>query len=471
MRAGPEGLRLRPAYDSGVNVTDLSQDPRLGQVTQMLRTLSVADTPLQTMAAFAKYYWPLRPLGYMLSVSTRDLPRGRYRITREINIEEVLAGRQVPVPAEPWRTRELIPVREGGMLWEWIRDGAPKLIRGMRVENDPILGSTLAPYRSALIFPLFYGGAPVYWNLQFRREEDAFPAQDIEQAMIVGNLIGGNNSRLVLMEEIRTLNERLTVQLEEVARVQASLLPREKPDIPGLELATSYLTSDRAGGDYYDFLRFDEGRWGILIADVSGHGPAAATIMAMLRGILHCYSGADRSPDAVLRFANARLVEAGIEGTFVTAFFAVYDPATATLSYARAGHNPPLLKDGMTGAIRTLDGVGALPLGILDPLSLECDRLTLRPNDTLILYTDGITEARSGSGEMFGAERLDHALVKCSGQPDCVVDSIHGALFEHTGQRGRADDQTIVALRHVGVPAGGQRPEVRVSAPRVPAPA
>jgi sigma-B regulation protein RsbU (phosphoserine phosphatase) len=305
--------------------------------------------------------------------------------------------------------------------------------------------------------------------MQFQREEDGFSPSDIEHTMIVGNLIGGNNSRLLLVEEIKSLNERLNAQLEEVARVQASLLPREKPDMPGLDLATSYLTSDRAGGDYYDFLPFPDGTWGILIADVSGHGPAAATIMAMLRGILHCYAG-DRSPDSVLRFANARLVEAGIEGTFVTAFFAVYDPRAATVTYARAGHNPPILKDGRTGAVTTLDGVGSLPLGILEPLDLRRETVTLHPGDTLILYTDGITEAREKErGEMFGPERLDAALVECSGQPDCVVDSIHAALYEHTGERSRADDQTIVALRYVGPPGVAPGAEVRVNAAGIPA--
>lgn len=450
-----------------MQVIDLSQDPRLGQVTQMLRTLSVADTPLKTMEVLGKYYWHLRPVGYMISLSTRGLPRGKYRITREINVEEVLAGRQVPVRTEPWRHRDAIPVREGGVIWDWIKDGVPKVLRGIQIDDDPVVGGVLAPFRSALVYPLFHEGEPIYWNMQFRHAEDGFPMPDAEQTMVVGNLLGGNNSRLLLVEEVKSLNARLNAQLEEVARVQAALLPKEKPDIPGLEIATSYLTSDRAGGDYYDFLPFDDGTWGILIADVSGHGPAAATIMAMLRGILHAYAGPDRSPDAVLRYANARLVEAGIEGTFVTAFFTVYDPATATVSYARAGHNPPILKNGRTGAVSMLDGRGSLPLGILEPLDVRRDRVTLGPNDTLILYTDGITEARnpgSPGSEMFGAERLDAALVKCSGQPDCVVDSIHAALYEHTGVRSRADDQTIVALRYVGVAHSGEtNPEVRVT--------
>jgi sigma-B regulation protein RsbU (phosphoserine phosphatase) len=322
---------------------------------------------------------------------------------------------------------------------------------GLELRADPVLGDRLAHLRSGLVVPIYFQGEPLYFNIAFRRPDHAFPDDHIEQALLMANLVGSGNSRLLMTEEINRLNARLTQQLEEVAEVQRSLLPKRKPDISGLDIAVSYLTSDQAGGDYYDFFPFDDGTWGILIADVSGHGPAAATIMAMLRGILHAYAAPDRSPAAVLRYANERLVEAGIEGTFITAFLAVYDPATARVTFARAGHNPPILKDGRTGAVATLDGAGALPLGITPDFPIEAESVTLRPRDTLVLYTDGITEAFNASREMFGPERLDHALEKCSGEPECVVDSVHGALFSHTGSRTRADDQTLIALRYNGV--------------------
>lgn len=429
---------------------DLLRDERMRQISAMLRAMSVASTPAEVMSAFARWYWSLRPIGYMVSVSTRDLPPGRYRVTRAINVEDVLAGRAVPSRHEPWRSRDLIPVHEGGAIGGWIADGRPKLIRGLRLADDPVLGDAVAPFRGALVLPLYHQGEPVYWNIQFRRDADAFDTAEIESAFMIGNLAGGNNTRLLLVQEVEALNARLRGQLEEVARVQASLLPRGKPAIPGLAIETSYIPSDQAGGDYFDFLPFDDGTWGILIADVSGHGPAAATIMAMLRGILHAYAGADRGPDAVLAYANDRLVEAGIEGTFVTAFFGVYDPRDASFRYARAGHNPPILKSGRTGSVAFLDGAGALPLGITAGAAFERERVTLAPGDTLVLYTDGITEAMSPSREMFGPARLDEALTACSGVPECVIDSVHTALFAHTGTKRHADDQTIVALRYTG---------------------
>jgi phosphoserine phosphatase RsbU/P len=152
----------------------------------------------------------------------------------------------------------------------------------------------------------------------------------------------------------------------------------------------------------------------------------------------------------VLRYANRRLLDAGIEGNFVTAFFAVYEPKKGLFIYARSGHNPPLLKSGRTGALRHLDGEGAPPLGVLEPYEITSETIQLEPMDTVVLYTDGITEAFNANHEMFGSARLDAALTGCSGSPDCVVDSVHAALYQHTGSRTRVDDQTLVALRYVG---------------------
>jgi sigma-B regulation protein RsbU (phosphoserine phosphatase) len=172
--------------------------------------------------------------------------------------------------------------------------------------------------------------------------------------------------------------------------------------------------------------------------------------MAMLHAIVHGYGGSDYGPEAVLRYANKRLVAAGFEGSFVTAFAAVYEPAAATMRYARAGHNPPRLKDGRTGEIRVLDGASAMPLGVVEPYEITSETVRLKPSDTVVLYTDGITEAFSPEREMFGVDRLDEALHGCTGQPDCVIDSVHTALYAHTHSRQRADDQTLVALRYRG---------------------
>jgi len=439
-----------------VMFADLSHAGRVDQITEMLRSVSLARSPVDVLRAFAAKYWPLRPVEFVLSLSTRDLEPPRYRITRQVHVGLVLRGQAVYNPTEPYRNRDAIPVHSGGFLWSLIADGKPKLIRDMVVEDDPIASELLEGLRSAMVIPLFHDGQPLYWTIQLRAEPDAFSLDEFEQAMIVGNLLGGTNTRLLLVEEINALNTRLRHQFEEVARVQRALLPRQIPDIPGLEIATSYLTSDEAGGDYYDFFRLPDGQWGILIADVAGHGAAAATVMAMLHAILHAYvstpsSGRAASPDEVMRYANARLLEAGLEGSFVTAFFATYNPATSVLRFARAGHNPPLLKKPEAAggpSSRLLDADGGPPLGLFEDYVVACEEIHLAPGDTLVLYTDGITEAFNASREMFGPGRLMEAVGTCSCAPDAIVDAVHQALFAHTGgSRTRADDQTLVVLR------------------------
>lgn len=416
----------------------------------MLSDVSRATRPIDVLRAFARRYWQLKPIDYFLSVSVRGLEPGEYKITREINAAAVLSGQIELPPADPWGEWDLIPLRSGGLVGAMIADRRPKIVRGLPSVTDPVLGDAVAGLRSCIALPLYDRGEVLNWALQFRRDEDGFTIEDIEEALVVANLVGSTNRMLLLYEEVNRLHSALRVQFEEVARVQRSLLPRQIPDIPGLQIATSYLTSDQAGGDYYDFFAFEDGKWGILIADVSGHGAGAATVMAMLHGILHAYVPRDGSPDEVLRYANSRLVDAGLEGNFVTAFFAIYDPGTGTLDYARSGHNPPRLKDGRSGRTRPLDGASALPLGVFEPYEISSERVALSPNDTLVLYTDGITEAFDAGREMFGVRRLDEALDHCSGAPDCVVDSVHGALYRHTQSRTRADDQTLVAIRFAG---------------------
>jgi phosphoserine phosphatase RsbU/P len=416
----------------------------------MLSDVSRATRPIEVLRAFGRRYWTLKPIDYFLSVSVRGLDMGMYKITRRIDAAAVLAGQTELPESDPWGKWDTIPLQRGGLVAELVATPRPKLVRNLSLTDDPALGEAIAGLGSCIALPLYDRGEVLNWAIQFRRSPDGFTVEDLEEALVVANMVGSTNRMLLLYDEVQRLHHALAVQFEEVARVQRSLLPRQIPDIPGLEIATSYLTSDQAGGDYYDFFPFDDGTWGLLIADVSGHGAGAATVMAMLHGLLHAYSTRGGSPEAVLRHANRQLVDAGLEGNFVTAFFAVYNPANGVLTYSRSGHNPPRLKDGTSGKTRGLDGAGGLPLGVFEPYEISTEEVQLTPMDTIVLYTDGITEAFNGQREMFGVKRLDEALDHCTGMPDCVVDSVHSALYKHTAARTRADDQTLVALRFTG---------------------
>ena len=148
---------------------------------------------------------------------------------------------------------------------------------------------------------------------------------------------------------------------------------RSCPRFPNLELAAYYRTSRWAGGDYYDFFPLPDGRWGILVADVSGHGTPAAVMMAITHSLAHSLPGPADPPAALLGHLNRQLSMhyTVANEVFVTAFYGIYDPAARTLTYSSAGHNPPRLIRCRDGTVQSLEEVGGPPLGLVEDLEYE----------------------------------------------------------------------------------------------------
>ncbi len=424
---------------------DITRHPRIIELNDLFRIGSTIDKPSLMLRHFGVWFAGTRPTDLFLSVARRDLPAGRYKVTRVLTRMDRRHPESIETP-DPWRDWDALPVYEGGLIGEVISREEPQLLYRLDASDDPYFGELFAPMRTLMALPQYHEGRALNWAFSFYTDEEP-GIDDLAGALMDTSLLGMATRNLVSKRRAERLNRELDAQFEQIANIQRSLLPQKIPEIPGLSIATSYLTSDRAGGDYYDFFPFPDGTWGILIADVSGHGPAAATVMAMLRAILHCYCGTDYSPAAVMHFVNEKLVSCNLDGNFVTAFFMVYDPATHGMRFARCGHPPPLVKKPGEAGIGRLDRVGDPPLGVLPALDPEQDSAELGAGETLVLYTDGITEAFNDRGEMFGQTGLVRALERCSGEPDCVVDTVHGALFRHTGVMERDDDQTLVVLQ------------------------
>jgi len=256
---------------------------------------------------------------------------------------------------------------------------------------------------------------------------------------------------------IEELLLELDDELKAVGEIQRSLLPIELPKVHGLDIAASYQTSRRAGGDYYDFFLLpptstadDRHRLGILIADVSGHGTAAAVLMAVTHSIAHGFEQPDRPPSDLLDFVNRRLCEGytNNHSAFVTAFYAIYDPANRQLTYSSAGHNPPRLRAAGSHQLTALDQAQGLPLGVMCESRYDSATLTLAKGDTLVLYTDGITEARDAAGEFLNVEGLDAAILKAKPEANDVMMSAMSAVQEMTGDT-VADDRTLLVIRGV----------------------
>jgi sigma-B regulation protein RsbU (phosphoserine phosphatase) len=202
---------------------------------------------------------------------------------------------------------------------------------------------------------------------------------------------------------------------------------------------------DLVGGDYYDFVRVTETRIGLAIADVSGKGGPAALIMAGFRMSLLGEIRNEFAIRAVMRKVNSLLYESMDRDKFVTAFYGVLDTKSQVLTFSNAGHNPPtLLRAG--GKVEYLEE-GGVALGVLPDARYEDRPIALQPGDLLVLYTDGIVEARDRSGAMFGSDRLAALVAAASDEPAEVVARVREALFEHQDSEVGHDDQTLVVVR------------------------
>jgi serine phosphatase RsbU (regulator of sigma subunit) len=238
--------------------------------------------------------------------------------------------------------------------------------------------------------------------------------------------------------------EQLEAELQLAQVVQRALLPHEAPDIPGMQVAAFSRPAQIVGGDYFDFVRFRSGAYGLAIADVAGHGMAASLLMASVQTALRALAPTSDSPADVVHGVHRLFCHNVRFTTFVSLFLAAFDPATRTLTYCNAGHNPPLrLRAGADGPDR-LEPTGAA-VGLVEEAVYDSARLTLAPGDMLVLYTDGVTEAFNPRGEMFGEAGLAAAMQQAAGRPaGAAAHALREAVTDFAAGQPFADDVTIV---------------------------
>jgi sigma-B regulation protein RsbU (phosphoserine phosphatase) len=193
--------------------------------------------------------------------------------------------------------------------------------------------------------------------------------------------------------------------------IQRALLPAALPSMPGIGLAARWEPAQAFGGDCYDAIRLSETHLAISIADVCGKGLPAALLMSNLLASLRAFAASERAPREVVSSVNRALCRQKDLRRFVTLFYALYDSMTRTLTYTNAGHNPPLVlrRDGSCERLP----VGGTVTGIFDESAYDEGKVTLEPGDRLVLYTDGITEARSEAGDEFDDTGLLKTLERC----------------------------------------------------------
>ena len=235
-------------------------------------------------------------------------------------------------------------------------------------------------------------------------------------------------------------------ELNIASQMQQSILPTQFPRGPDFQVYASMTPARNVGGDFYDIVHLEDNRIGVAIADVSDKGVPAALYMMSSRTLLKGAAIGCESPSQVLDEVNSLLQDDSDTGMFVTLFYGIYDPATNEFTYANGGHNPPLIVHA-DGSSTVLAMTGGVALGVVPSIQYEQTTVALSPGDTILLYTDGITDATNEEGEFFGLERLQATF---AGNPPrdsrAANDAVFEALQNFVGDAAQADDITCLAL-------------------------
>ncbi len=241
--------------------------------------------------------------------------------------------------------------------------------------------------------------------------------------------------------------EKLEAELNVARRIQRSILPRTRPQVPGYDFGVVMEPMHKVGGDLFDFIPLGGGRLGITVGDVSDHGVPAAIFMALTYSLLR--AEASRTPllAEAIGTVNRHLLTMNESGMFVTLLYGILDSATRQFSYVRAGHEQPLLLNARRETIEVGYSPGQI-LGMFSEPVLDEQTVKLEPGSLLVLYTDGVTEASDGTGEQFGRERLQAVLrVSASASAQAACEAVYAAVRAHRGDQAMQDDVLLVAVR------------------------
>ncbi len=254
------------------------------------------------------------------------------------------------------------------------------------------------------------------------------------------------NSRL-LKESIE--KERLEKELDVAREMQRKLIPAELPKLPQLDISAVFIPAFEVGGDYYDFFEMSNGRLGFVVGDVSGKGISAAFIMAELRGVFESLSRLITDPREILVNANDILRKSLENSSFVTVALGIYDPANSRVNLVRAGHTPILYYNGEGISDLRPGGIGlGLNYTNIFSNSLEASELTVKENDILVVFTDGITEAKNSRLEDFGMERLKNIISEYKdSSADEITHRIINEVTLHSEANSQHDDITLVIIK------------------------
>lgn len=289
--------------------------------------------------------------------------------------------------------------------------------------------------------------------------ESELPLEGAEEFFEISRALNDMTTRLSRDRKIAIEQERMAKEIEVASQIQKTLLPKELPDLAELELEAFYRAAQQVGGDLYDVVDIGEGRYCLVVADVSGKGVPASLVMSVLRTVIRIYAeGADSARDTLIK-VNDHLVGNIPSGLFVTVMLAVYDSKSRSMKLVSAGHNPLLYFHAIDQSITQINPKG-MPLGLSCTLKedfadrLEEITLSLSAGDSFFMYTDGVTESTNRDGEQFGIERTIKFLsdvfgVELRPELSTISSDLVQRIDSFTGSGKQHDDITFLLARSI----------------------
>jgi serine phosphatase RsbU (regulator of sigma subunit) len=359
------------------------------------------------------------------------------RVATELEIAEIRKGLQHGISGHVARTRTVANVPDPPRDPRW--DSTIDRATGFHTRN--ILAAPLtSPHDDRLL-----------GVLQLLNKRDGlFDAFDEDLLLAFSQHAAVALDRARLVDELRE-NQVVEASLNVARKIQQGFMPTRMPDTPGYELATWWFPNQAVGGDYCDCMPLRDGRTGLVIADVSGHGLGPSLLMASVRAALRALMLEHSSPEALLNLLARALAPDLQYGRFITMALAALDPQTHTVRFANAGHAPVLHFCRESGTFQSLDATG-VPLGVDDqPDYPQGPPIAMHVGDLLFLCTDGIIEATDSAHEQFGYERLQRIIRdRCDEPVGDIVRAVGRQVESHYEGDSPPDDLTILAARRNG---------------------
>lgn len=378
-----------------------------------------------------------------------------FQVIMDLSMEAVMAGRGVLMTMEGQQLHVRAARGEGFKISTTVRDRVLQKKESLLVRDaqlDQSLKGQMSiveqKVRSVIAVPLQTNDRVIgliYLDSPHRVRE--FSREDLNLLTVMAN-VAAIRIEHVRLNEVEEVERAMTKEMEQAALIQKRLLPGAAPAVEGLDIAGKATSCRAVGGDYYDFLKFPDGRVGVLVGDVAGKGMPASLLMSSLQARVHVlFEDGDDLAHKMGRL-NRSTCQNCPENRFITFFMTVVDPATGELVYANAGHNPPLLVRA-AGGFETLGG-GGMILGIMPKAAYTESKAVMQSGDVLVLFSDGVTEAPDPRAEEFGEARLAALVASLINRPAAeIVESIHAAVAEYTEGAPAADDITVVAVRRL----------------------